>query len=105
MTDDARDEASLDVGFAQGDSEPNADTPQTRSSDGQYHVIDSEPSLRVKADAVQLEALSEVAKLLNLGEMSLDNVLADLKAGEITEMVLLRPEPTPEELNFSSFMD
>ncbi|GMF49039.1 unnamed protein product [Phytophthora fragariaefolia] len=37
--------------------------------------------------------------------MSLDDLLADLKAGEIAEMVLLRPEPTPEELNSSSVMD
>ncbi|GMF61283.1 unnamed protein product [Phytophthora fragariaefolia] len=36
--------------------------------------------------------------------MSLDDFLADLKAGEIAEMVLLRPEPTPEELNSSSVM-
>ncbi|GMF52368.1 unnamed protein product [Phytophthora fragariaefolia] len=31
--------------------------------------------------------------------------LADLKAGEMAEMVLLRPELTPEELNSSSVMD
>ncbi|GMF36950.1 unnamed protein product [Phytophthora fragariaefolia] len=51
---------------AQGDSEPKTKAPQTRSSDGHYHVFDSETSLRVKADAVQLEALPEVAELLNL---------------------------------------
>ncbi|GMF55539.1 unnamed protein product [Phytophthora fragariaefolia] len=74
----------------------------TRSSDGHYHVFDSETGLRVKADAVRLEALPEVAELLNLEEMSLDDFLADFKAGEI---VLLRPDPTPEELNASSVMD
>ncbi|GMF49771.1 unnamed protein product [Phytophthora fragariaefolia] len=76
--------------------------PGTRSSGGHYHVFDSETGLRVKADAVRLEALPEVAELLNLEEMSLDDFLADFKAGEI---VLLRPDTTPEELNSSSVMD
>ncbi|GMF55569.1 unnamed protein product [Phytophthora fragariaefolia] len=129
MAADARDEASSDVGnivprrcrrrrrrhrkwgmrsqtgVAHGDSEPKAKAPQTRSSDGHYHVFDSETGLRVKTDAVQLEALPEVAELLNLEEMSLDDFLADFKAGEIAEMVLLRPDPTPEELNSPSVMD
>ncbi|GMF26336.1 unnamed protein product [Phytophthora fragariaefolia] len=129
MVVDARDEALSDVGnivprrgrcrrrrhrksglrsqteVAEGDPESKVKAPQTRSSDGHYHVFDSETSLRVKADAVQLEELPEVAELLNLEEMSLDDFLADLKAGEIAEMVLLRPEPTPEELNPSSVMD
>ncbi|GMF38570.1 unnamed protein product [Phytophthora fragariaefolia] len=76
MADDARDEASSDVGnivprrgwrrrrqqrksglrsqtgVAQGESEPKAKAPQTWSSDGHYHVFDSEAGLRVKADAV-----------------------------------------------------
>ncbi|GMF37785.1 unnamed protein product [Phytophthora fragariaefolia] len=84
---------------------PKAKAPQTRSSDGHYHVFDSETGLRVKADAVLLEALPEVAELLNLEVMSLDDFWADLKTGKIAEMVLLRPEPTPEELNSSSGMD
>ncbi|GMF22874.1 unnamed protein product [Phytophthora fragariaefolia] len=128
MADDARDEASSDVGnivprrgrrrrlrhrksglrsqagVAQGYSEPKAQSSQTRSSDGHYHVFDSETGLRVKVDAVQLEALPEIAELLSLEVMSLDDFLANLKAGEIAEMVLLRPEPTPEELNASSVM-
>ncbi|GMF15997.1 unnamed protein product [Phytophthora fragariaefolia] len=91
------------TGVAQGDSEPKA--PQKRSSGGHYHIFNSEIGLRIKADAVQLEALPEFAELLNLEAMSLDDFLADLKAGEIAEMVLLRPEPTPEELNSSSVMD
>ncbi|POM70549.1 Reverse transcriptase [Phytophthora palmivora] len=33
------------------------------------------------------------------------DVLAELKAGEITEMVLLKPETSPEDLNSSSVMD
>ncbi|GMF49040.1 unnamed protein product [Phytophthora fragariaefolia] len=104
MADDARDEASSDV-VTQGDSEPKAKAPQARSSDGHYHVFDSETCLRVKADAVQLKALPEVAELLNLEEMSLDDFLAALKAGEIVEMVLLRLEPNPEEVNSPSVMD
>ncbi|POM72205.1 Reverse transcriptase, partial [Phytophthora palmivora] len=31
--------------------------------------------------------------------------LAELKAGEIAEMVLLKPETSPEDLNSSSVMD
>ncbi|GMF16255.1 unnamed protein product [Phytophthora fragariaefolia] len=99
------DDLRSQTGVAQGDSGPKAKALQTRSSDGHYRVFDSETGLRVKADAVQLEALSEVAELLNLEAMSLDDFLADLKAGEIAEMVLLRPDPTPEELNPSSVMD
>ncbi|GMF33762.1 unnamed protein product [Phytophthora fragariaefolia] len=78
MADDARDES----GVAQGDSEPKAKAPQMRSSDGHYHVFDSETGHRVKANAVQLDALPEVAEHLNLEEMSLDDFLADLKAGD-----------------------
>ncbi|KAG2839561.1 hypothetical protein PC111_g3792 [Phytophthora cactorum] len=37
--------------------------------------------------------------------MAVDDFLADLKAGEIAEVVLLKPETTPEELNFSSVLD
>ncbi|GMF45605.1 unnamed protein product [Phytophthora fragariaefolia] len=107
LSDDVRDEASSDVGnivprrsrrrrrrhrksglqsqtgSSLGDSEPKAKAPQTRSPDGHYHVIDSETGLRVKADAVKLEALPEVAELLNLEEMSLDDFLAALTTGEI----------------------
>ncbi|GMF17237.1 unnamed protein product [Phytophthora fragariaefolia] len=46
-----------------------AKAPQTWSSDGNYHIIDSETGLRVKADTVQLEVLPEFAELLNLKEM------------------------------------
>ncbi|GMF25417.1 unnamed protein product [Phytophthora fragariaefolia] len=129
MVDDTWDEASSDVGnivprrgrrrrrrhrksgllsqtgVAQGDSEPKAKAPQTRSPVGHYHVMDSETGLRAKADAVQLEALPEVAELLNLEEISYDDFLAALKAVAIAKIVFLRPEPTPEELNSSSVMD
>ncbi|POM79567.1 Pol protein, partial [Phytophthora palmivora] len=59
----------------------------------------------LKAGAVHLEALAEVSALLNLEELSLKDFLAELKAGEIAEMVLLKPETSPEDLNSSSVMD
>ncbi|KAG4039229.1 hypothetical protein PC123_g25214 [Phytophthora cactorum] len=37
--------------------------------------------------------------------MAVDDFLADLKAGEIAEVVLLKPETTPDELNSSSVPD
>ncbi|KAG3114575.1 hypothetical protein PI125_g6326 [Phytophthora idaei] len=37
--------------------------------------------------------------------MVVDDFLADLKAGEIAEVVLLKPETTPEELNPSSVLE
>ncbi|KAG2759726.1 hypothetical protein Pcac1_g28241 [Phytophthora cactorum] len=36
--------------------------------------------------------------------MTVDDFLADLKAGEIVEVMLLKPETTPEELNSSSVL-
>ncbi|GMF39413.1 unnamed protein product [Phytophthora lilii] len=64
-----------------------------------------ETGRRVKAGAVHLAALPEVSELLNLEEMSMVDFLAELKAGEIAEMVLLRPELSPEEINSFSVMD
>ncbi|POM79106.1 Retrotransposon Polyprotein [Phytophthora palmivora] len=52
-----------------------------------------------------LEALPEMPSLLNLEELSMKDFLAELKAGEIAEMVLLKPETSPEDLNSSSVMD
>ncbi|KAG2784621.1 hypothetical protein PC116_g20603 [Phytophthora cactorum] len=59
----------------------------------------------VKAAGIHLEPLAEVSELLNLEEMAVDDFLADLKAGEIAEVMLLKPETTPEELNASSVLD
>ncbi|KAG2787201.1 hypothetical protein PC118_g24494 [Phytophthora cactorum] len=59
----------------------------------------------VEAAGIHLEPLPEVSELPNLEEMAVDDFLADLKAGEIAEVVLLKPETTPEELNFSSVLD
>ncbi|KAG2863958.1 hypothetical protein PC113_g4958 [Phytophthora cactorum] len=66
---------------------------------------DSEASSSDSAVGIHLEPLSEVSELLNLEEMAVDDFLADLKAGEIAEVVLLKPETTPEELNSSSVLD
>ncbi|KAG4044372.1 hypothetical protein PC123_g20173 [Phytophthora cactorum] len=58
----------------------------------------------VKATGIHLEPLPKVSELLNLEEMAVDDFLADLKAGEIAEVMLLKPETTPEELNSSSVL-
>ncbi|POM71829.1 RNA-directed DNA polymerase, partial [Phytophthora palmivora] len=42
--------------------------------------------------------------MLNLAELSMKVFLAELKAGEIAEMVLLKPETSPEDLNSSSIL-
>ncbi|POM76707.1 Pol protein [Phytophthora palmivora] len=55
--------------------------------------------------AVHLEALPEVSALLSLEELSMKDFLAESKAGEIAEMVLLKPETSPEDLNSFSVMD
>ncbi|POM76725.1 RNA-directed DNA polymerase, partial [Phytophthora palmivora] len=71
----------------------------------QCHVFDGVSGRQVKAGAVHLEALPEVSALLNLEELSMKDFLAELKAGEIAEMVVLKPETSPEDLNSSSVMD
>ncbi|POM66727.1 Gag protein [Phytophthora palmivora] len=55
--------------------------------------------------AIHLGALPEVSALLNLEELSMKNVLVELKAGYISEIALLLPEISPEDLNSSSIMD
>ncbi|GMF47927.1 unnamed protein product [Phytophthora fragariaefolia] len=52
-----------------------------------------------------LTPLPTVAKLLELEELSYVEVLESLKAGELAEVVLLRPESGSLELNSSSVMD
>ncbi|POM58561.1 Pol protein [Phytophthora palmivora] len=82
-----------------------SETPPARPVEEQYHVFDGVSGRQVKAGAVHLEALPEVSALLNLEELSMKDFLAELKAGEIAEMVLLKPETSPEDLNSSSVMD
>ncbi|POM65307.1 Pol protein, partial [Phytophthora palmivora] len=82
-----------------------SETPPARPVEEQCHVFDGVSGRQVKAGAVHLEVLPEVSALLNLEELSMKDFLAELKAGEIAEMVLLKPETSPEDLNSSSVMD
>ncbi|POM78777.1 Gag protein [Phytophthora palmivora] len=58
-------------------------------------IFDGVSGRQVKADAVHLEAMPEVSALLNIVELSMKDFLAELKAGEIAEVVLLKPEISP----------
>ncbi|POM73175.1 Pol protein [Phytophthora palmivora] len=82
-----------------------SEAPPARSVEEHCHVFNGVSGRQVKAGVVQLEALSEVSALLKLEELSMKDFLAKLKAGEIAEMVLLKPETSPEDLNSSSVMD
>ncbi|POM65041.1 Pol protein, partial [Phytophthora palmivora] len=82
-----------------------SETQSARQVEDQYHVFDGVSGRQVRAGAVRLEALPEVSALLNLEELSMKDFLAELKSGEIVEMVLLKPETSPEDLNSSSVMD
>ncbi|POM59500.1 Pol protein [Phytophthora palmivora] len=75
-----------------------SETPPARPVEEQCHVFDGVSGRQVKAGAVHLEALPEASALLNLEELSMKDFLAELKAGEIAEMVLLKPETSPEDL-------
>ncbi|POM70411.1 Pol protein, partial [Phytophthora palmivora] len=82
-----------------------SETPPARPVEELCHVFDGVSGRQVRAGADHLEALPEVSALLNLEELSMKDFLAELKAGEIAEMVLLKPETSPEDLNSSSVMD
>ncbi|POM76917.1 Pol protein, partial [Phytophthora palmivora] len=86
-------------------SHSESETPPARPVEDQYHVFDGVSGHQVKAGAVHLEALPEVSALLNLEEMSMKDFLAELKAVAIVEMVVLKPEASPEDLDSSSVMD
>ncbi|KAE9060955.1 hypothetical protein PF010_g30008, partial [Phytophthora fragariae] len=81
------------------DSEPPTKAPAAEEC---YHIFDGVTGRRVKAGTVELTALPEVSELLNLEELAMEDFLAELKAGEIAELVLLRPESMSTELNSSS---
>ncbi|POM75599.1 Pol protein [Phytophthora palmivora] len=66
-----------------------SESPPARLVEEQYHVFDGVSGCQVKAGTVHLEALPEVSALLNLEELSMKDFLAELKAGQIAEMVLL----------------
>ncbi|POM67943.1 LOW QUALITY PROTEIN: Pol protein, partial [Phytophthora palmivora] len=78
-----------------------SETPPARPVEEQCHVFDGVFGRQVRAGAVRLEALPEVSALLNLEELSMKAFLAELKAGDIAGMVLLKPETSAEDLNSS----
>ncbi|POM66965.1 LOW QUALITY PROTEIN: Pol protein [Phytophthora palmivora] len=80
-----------------------SETPPAWPIEEQYHVFDGVSSRQVKAGP--LEALPEVSALLNLEELLRKDFLAELKAAEVAEMVILKPETSTEDLNSSSVMD
>ncbi|KAG3085359.1 hypothetical protein PI125_g19246 [Phytophthora idaei] len=96
---------NIQTGVAPSDSESRARAPLTRPVEECYHIFDGMAGRPVKAAGIHLEPLPEVSELLNLEEMAVDDFLADLKAGEIAEVMLLKPETTPEELNASSVLE
>ncbi|KAG3001512.1 hypothetical protein PC121_g16056 [Phytophthora cactorum] len=79
--------------------------PLTRPVEECYHIFDGVTGRPVKATGIHLEPLPEVSELLNLEKMAVDDFLTDLKAGEIAEVVLPKPETTSEALNSSSVLD
>ncbi|KAG2837208.1 hypothetical protein PC129_g22407 [Phytophthora cactorum] len=95
----------IQIGVAPSNSESSARAPQTRPVEECYHIFAGMTGRPVKAAGIHLEPLPEVSELLNLEEMAVDDFLVDLKAGEIAEVMLLKPETTPEELNSSSVLD
>ncbi|KAG2927269.1 hypothetical protein PC117_g14646 [Phytophthora cactorum] len=95
----------IQTGVAPSDSESRARASMTRPVEECYHIFDGMTVRPVKAAGIHLEPLPEVSELLNLEEMAVDDFLADLKAGEIAEVMLLKPETTPEELNSFSVLD
>ncbi|ETP47973.1 hypothetical protein F442_06179, partial [Phytophthora nicotianae P10297] len=71
----------VQTGVVHNDSEPRARALSTPSVEGCYHVLDGE---------------TEVAELLNLEEMTAESFLANLKAGEIAEFVLIKQETSQD---------
>ncbi|POM57826.1 Pol protein, partial [Phytophthora palmivora] len=69
-----------------------SETPPARPVEEQCHVFDGVSGGQLRAGAVHLEALPEVSAPLNLEELSMKDFLAELKAGEIAEMILKNPE-------------
>ncbi|POM60548.1 Pol protein [Phytophthora palmivora] len=82
-----------------------SETPPARPVEDQYHICDGVSGRQVQASAVHLEARTEVSALVDLEELFMKDFLAELKAGEIAEMVFLKPETSPENLDSSSVMD
>ncbi|POM71018.1 LOW QUALITY PROTEIN: Pol protein, partial [Phytophthora palmivora] len=84
---------------------PRSESEIHRHGRSKINIINGVSGRQVKADTVRLEALPEVSALPNLEELFMKDFLAELKAGEIAEMVPLKPEISPEDLNSSSVID
>ncbi|POM77175.1 Pol protein, partial [Phytophthora palmivora] len=70
-----------------------SETPPARPVVEHCHVFDGVSGRQVRAGAVHLEALPEVSALRNLEGLSMKDFLAELKAGEIAEMMgILEPK-------------
>ncbi|KAG2791227.1 hypothetical protein PC112_g24328 [Phytophthora cactorum] len=96
---------NIQTGVAPCDSESSARDPLTRPVEECYHIVDGVTGRPGKAAGIHLEPLPEMSEFLNLEEMAVNDFLPDLKAGEIAEVMLLKPETTPEELNSSSVLE
>ncbi|KAG2969166.1 hypothetical protein PC119_g24009 [Phytophthora cactorum] len=96
---------NIQTGVTPSDSGSRARAPLTRAVEECYHIFDGMTGRPVKAAGIHLESLTEMSELLNLEEMAVDDFLADHKAGEIAEVMLLKPKTPPEELNSSSVLD
>ncbi|KAE8960125.1 hypothetical protein PR001_g30488, partial [Phytophthora rubi] len=81
-------------------SSRNADSAAEDKVPQVFDVFTGEPKV-----GEVLTPLPTVAKLLELEELSYIEFMDSLKAGELTEVVLLRPEGSSLELNSSSVMD
>ncbi|POM65732.1 Reverse transcriptase-rnase h-integrase [Phytophthora palmivora] len=97
--------AEVSLSTSRVDNQVPHSESETPPVEKQCHVFDGVSDRQVKAGAVHLEALPEVSALLNLEELFMKDSLTEFKAGEIAEMVLLKPETSPEDLNSSSVMD
>ncbi|POM75939.1 LOW QUALITY PROTEIN: Gag protein, partial [Phytophthora palmivora] len=82
-----------------------SEIPPSRPVGDQYSIFDGVTESQVVAGVVHLEAPLVMLALLNLEKLSMKDFLVELKAGEIAEMVLLKPETSPEDLNSSFVMD
>ena len=69
-----------------------------------YRVVDGLTG-KVENNVTVLEPLPELSQLHNMEVLGFSDMLTELKAGELSEMVVIRPEHDNELLNTSSVMD
>ncbi|POM81796.1 Pol protein [Phytophthora palmivora] len=84
-----------------------SETPPARQVEEQCHVFDGVSGRQVNVGTARGYLRVDEANLYvgEAGAISLRSILAELKAGEIAEMVLLKAETSPEDLNFSFVVD